>query len=229
MKVVSLFTVAASVAIPYATAQQRAINPNLQEETRRLFHVDGHYEGHDYDGHTHTEEHDHAVPAEGHDVIVFEECVGKYLEECQATIAAAVVANPTLFYSYDALDYEVLPVRTSISYDYYKVGLRTNVAETNVAGVLNNGLVFYPWDWCSDANGGCVSIGPWDCDYGGALSVEDCCQIIKSDVTYPDNNGNELECFVDPPVGSETKPVVTKRVFIHVDSNNVVIHPPRNE
>ena len=39
-------------------------------------------------------------------------------------------------------------VRTSEAPNYNLVGLRTNLEETHVVGVLGDGMVFYPWDWC---------------------------------------------------------------------------------
>ena len=75
----------------------------------------------------------------------------------------------------------------------------------------------------------CYAIGPWDCQVGSPLTVEQCCNIIKSDVTDPDVNGNEINCVADPPMGSDTKPIDHGRVIIHIDANNMVQHPPRNE
>ncbi|KAL7523478.1 hypothetical protein ACHAWF_000542, partial [Thalassiosira exigua] len=160
--------------------------------------------------------------------VIFEECVGIHLTDCQALIQADVEAQPELFGNRTALDYEVMPVRSSADPEYYKVGLRTNEAETHVVGILKDGMVFYPWDWCT-AEDSCSSIGPWDCDVGTPLSVDQCCNMIKASVPDPDLNGNYIECFPDYPIGSVSKPIDEGRVCIHVNANNIVVNAPRNE
>jgi len=163
-----------------------------------------------------------------HFTVIFEECVGKTLEVCKGLIQAEVTANPSLFENREHLDYDVKTIRASDSSDYHLVGMRTNEAETHVVGVLGNGMVFYPWDWCTTAST-CYAVGPWDCDVGIPLPVEDCCNMIKSSVPYPDLNGNLLDCYVDPPVGSVSNPTDYGRVSIHVNGKNIVIRAPKNE
>ena len=79
------------------------------------------------------------------------------------------------------------------------------------------------------AAGTCYSIGPWDCDIGTPLTVEQCCNLIKASVPEADERGNHIDCYVDPPIGSASNPVDPGRVCIHVDANDFVVRPPRNE
>mmetsp|Transcript_24552 Transcript_24552/g.39970 ORF Transcript_24552/g.39970 Transcript_24552/m.39970 type:complete len:203 (+) Transcript_24552:140-748(+) len=163
--------------------------------------------------------------------VVFEECVGRLLPDCEAIIAAQVAQNPSIF----ALDggninFDVLPVRNPDSPDYFKVALRTDQAETHVTGILGDGMVWYPYQWCTEVGGtGCVNIGPWDCDVGLPLTIEQCCNAIKVTVPLPDHKGNYLDCHPDPPIGSVSNPIDYSRVRIHVDTNNIVVHAPKNE
>lgn len=210
MKITSLIAAAASVALPYARAQLRKAND--PQSVRVLDEDDGKR------GLMHTDEH----------TVVFDECVGRHITVCETMIQDAVDANPEMFEGFTALDYEVLDVRTTGDAGYFNVGLRTNQEETHVTGILGDSMVFYPWNWCASAND-CYAIGPWDCQVGSPLTVEQCCNIIKSDVTDPDVNGNEINCVADPPMGSDTKPFDLGRVIIHIDANNMVQHPPRNE
>ena len=64
-------------------------------------------------------------------------------------IQADVAANPEVFGGREFLVPEVMHVRTAADDAYYMVGLRTNIAETGVIGVLGDGMVFYPWEWCT--------------------------------------------------------------------------------
>ena len=105
--------------------------------------------------------------------------------------------------------------------------MRTNEAETHVVGVLGDGMVFYPWQWCTKDNG-CIDVGPWDCDVGTPLSVEECCNLIKVSAPAEDVNGNYIDCFVDPPVGSVSNPIDYGRVMIHVNNEDIVVHAPKN-
>lgn len=160
--------------------------------------------------------------------VVFDECVGRHLVDCQAFIEAEVAKNPGIF----ALDggninFDVTTVRSRESPDYYMVGLRTNQEETHVTGILGDGMVWYPYQWCTVEN--CVDIGPWDCDVGLPLTIEQCCDAIKITVPLPDKEGNYIDCYNDPPVGSESNPIDYSRVRIHVDSNDIVVHAPKNE
>ena len=121
------------------------------------------------------------------------------------------------------------------------IGLRTNIHETGVGGVLGDGMIFYPFPWCLSPDNPrchtvanppddcCYSIGPWDCDLGTPLSVEECCNLIKAAEPHPDIHGNYLSCFESYPVGSIHNPVDYSRIMIHVDNNGNVVHPPRNE
>lgn len=83
-----------------------------------------------------------------HYTVVFEKCVGLPLLDCENIIQAEVAANPILFENRTSLEVDVMNVRTSEAPNYNLVGLRTNLEETHVVGVLGDGMVFYPWDWC---------------------------------------------------------------------------------
>jgi hypothetical protein len=125
-------------------------------------------------------------------------------------------------------------VREDTDNSYFKVGLRTNAQETGVAGILGDGMIFYPWDWCyPDENGDgtpeCRQIGPWDCDVGTPLTVEQCCNMIKASVPNADVHGNYLECYASYPVGSVSNPVDYGRVTLQVNKDGIVVRPPRNE
>ena len=80
--------------------------------------------------------------------VEFDECVGQTLEACQEIIQAEVLANPGVFEYRTQLEVDVMNVRTSDAPNYNQVGLRTNLNETGVVGVLGDGMIFYPWDWC---------------------------------------------------------------------------------
>mmetsp|Transcript_30050 Transcript_30050/g.54466 ORF Transcript_30050/g.54466 Transcript_30050/m.54466 type:complete len:204 (+) Transcript_30050:117-728(+) len=203
MKATKMFTKAAmvvAVALPHAGAElQRTLSQ--EQEQRELMHF----------------------------TVEFEECLGKHLEECQAIIEQEVLDNPSIFDNRSSLNFDVMEVRSSTaSQDYYLVGLRTNAEETHVDGILGDGMIFYPWDWCNEVDD-CYTVGPWDCDIGTPLTVEQCCNHIKTSVPNPDVNGNSIDCYVDPPVGSASNPIDYGRVCIHVNSENIVVHPPRNE
>ena len=75
---------------------------------------------------------------------------------------------------------------------------------------------------------GCYDIGPWDCNIGTPLTVEQCCTMIKASVPDVDVNGNNIDCYVDPPIGSISKPIDHGRVRIIVNED-VVVRPPKNE
>eukprot|EP00970_Alexandrium_tamarense_P010519 scaffold2159_cov200-Alexandrium_tamarense.AAC.5 len=158
----------------------------------------------------------------------------KTIAECEALIQADVEANPALFEDRASLNYVEHKVREDTDNSYFKVGLRTNAQETGVAGILGDGMIFYPWDWCyPDENGDgtpeCRQIGPWDCDVGTPLTVEQCCNMIKASVPNADVNGNYLECYASYPVGSVSNPVDYGRVTLQVNKDGIVVRPPRNE
>jgi len=73
----------------------------------------------------------------------------------------------------------------------------------------------------------CASIGPWDCDIGGFLTVLACCNLIKAAVPTADVNGKRIDCYPDPPYGSEKKPIEQGRILMHFDDQNKIIHPPK--
>jgi len=163
-----------------------------------------------------------------HYTVTWDECVGKILPECQAIIEESLEEHPEVFGHLPAFNFEVSNIRSPYDENYNMVGLRTDEAGERVVGVLNDGMIWYNWEWCTDATT-CHTLGPWDCDVGLPLTVEECCKMITDTVPGTDLNGNELTCYNDYPVGSPQNPVDESRVLIHVNGNNVVVHPPRNE
>ncbi|EJK75988.1 hypothetical protein THAOC_02271 [Thalassiosira oceanica] len=164
--------------------------------------------------------------------VIFEECLGVHLDTCKELIEAEVAANPAIFEGREALNFEIKHVRSGTDTNTYNlVGLRLDPHENFVAGIHGDGLVYYPYQWCF-AEDDCFDIGPWDCSdmhFGEHMTVEQCCNLVKAHVPLPDMNGNYLECYTDLPVGSESNPIDYSRVLIHVDSNQIVVHPPMND
>lgn len=158
------------------------------------------------------------------EVLTFPECVGKTKNECLAVIVA-IVDGLNLPHGELLTDLEHARVQNDA--DYYLVGLRTNLAETHVTGILGDGLVFYPFDWCTTA-GGCAPIGPWDCDMGTLLTTTACCAMIKASVPTVDVHGNYLDCYIDPPFGSVSEPIDLDTITMVVDGQNKVVHPVKH-
>ena len=102
------------------------------------------------------------------------------------------------------------------------------MTSTKSVGILGDGMIFYPYDWCVAENL-CYDIGPWDCDVGLPLTWEGCCDMIKDSVPDPDVNGNKIDCYPSHPVGSLKNPIDYQRITIVVNSDGIVIRPPRNE
>lgn len=202
-----LAAAAAALAVPRADAQGLSAFP----DERDLYHPS----------------------SNGRQVIIFEECQHKPGPACKGMITKAVRSNRDLFGGRGRLNFLTIPVRSANESEYWKIFLRTDVSETYVEGVLGDGMVFYPHEWCSDGSdgygGGCANIGPWDCDLGSPLLVQDCCDLIQADYPGVDVNGNTLECFPDFPIGSPSNPIDEDRVIIHIDAEGNVAHPPRNE
>eukprot|EP00804_Cyclotella_cryptica_P017170 CCRYP_013112-RA/>CCRYP_013112-RA protein AED:0.07 eAED:0.07 QI:97/1/1/1/1/1/2/301/209 len=164
--------------------------------------------------------------------VVFEECVDTNLDECLNEIQSSVAENPTIFENREALTPIIHKVRERTDPGYYKVVLVTNLAETGVVGIHGDGMVFYPFEWCIPNPSGepeCREIGPWDCDVGTPLTVEQCCNMIKASVPNADVEGNYLACHPQYPVGSVSNPIDYGRVSITTDAQGNVVHPPRNE
>jgi len=163
------------------------------------------------------------------EVLTFPECVGKTKDECLALIETVEteLSNLPGGLSGNELLEDVEQARYQNADDYYYVGLRTNLAETHVTGILGDGLVFYPFDWCTSA-GGCAPIGPWDCDMGTLLTTTACCAMIKASVPTADVNGNHIECYFDPPMGSVSEPIDLDTIKMVVNGQNKVVHPVKH-
>ena len=157
----------------------------------------------------------------------FEDCVGKTVEECQTIIDTTVISNPEEFNNQTTLTMDIRKIREQTDISYHKVVLRTNIQGTEVTGILDDGMVYYPWSWV--VNGQPTSIGPWDCEEGGVyMSPQQCCEMIQEDVTLPDDNGNYLACFVEEPVGGPNNPVMDNRAIVIVEWGGKVGRAPSN-
>ena len=163
-------------------------------------------------------------------VVTFEECIGKTVPACEAIVAAEFYKQPNLFEANSVSDivFEERPIRHVSATDYYMIGLRTNPEETHVVGVLGDGMVFYRWEWCTEAEE-CFILGPWDCDVGTPLTVAQCCNVIKASVPLPDIHNNYVDCYIDPPIGSTSNPVLHDRVIMNTDTRGLIVVAPINE
>ena len=160
--------------------------------------------------------------------VVFDECVGLFESDCIALIQNHVASNPAIFDGLPELNIETKHIREDADENYYLLGLRTDVTETQVVGILGDGMIFYPFQWCLAVDN-CIDIGPWDCDVGEPLTVEQCCNYIKGSMPTADMNENYIDCYVDPPIVSTSNPPDYSRVQLHVDKFDRVKHVPRNE
>lgn len=122
--------------------------------------------------------------------------------------------------------------------DYYMIGLRTNTEGTAVTGITGDGMIWYPYQWVLPAGtyGGnvytedtAIDIGPWDCDVGTPLSIEECCNLIKTSAPAADINGNTVDCYPSYPIGSAMDPVQENRVIILTNHRDFVMRAPVNE
>jgi len=158
----------------------------------------------------------------------FEECVGKTIAECQVLIDTFVAANPEQFNNQTTLLLDIRKMRELTDDSYYKVVLRTNLDGSEVYGIFDDGMVYYPWPW--RVEGEDKTIGPWDCGGdggGGYLSPPECCQMIQEDVVWQDDNQHYLACFVEEPVGGPNNPEREDRAIVVIDSKGVVVRSPR--
>jgi hypothetical protein len=98
-----------------------------------------------------------------------DECLHKHKDVCIAAINAKLAEHPELFEDRDAFEFEVNKVREPTDEGYNIVSMRLNPDETTVGGLLGDGMIWYPYDWCLAADD-CYTVGPW----GKSISV-DCC------------------------------------------------------
>lgn len=78
---------------------------------------------------------------------------------CIAQIRALLAAHPDLFGGRSDFDFQVNKIREQSDEGYNLVALRTNEAETGVVGILGDGMIWYPHQWCTVE--ACFDIGPW--------------------------------------------------------------------
>jgi hypothetical protein len=74
-------------------------------------------------------------------------------------------AFPEYFDNRPALNFEVNKIREATDEGYNIVSLRLNADEETVGGLLGDGMIWYPYEWCREQVGGvptdCYTIGPW--------------------------------------------------------------------
>ena len=124
----------------------------------------------------------------------FPECIGLSVDQCEDLIEQEIAENPDLFPGGVVFDVRSKRQITDDTYNY--VVLVTDDVGEHVVGRLNDGLVEYPFVWRKD--GAEVEIGPWDCDMVTPLKTAECCAYIKASVPGVDDNGRELECYIQP-------------------------------
>ena len=89
-----------------------------------------------------------------------EECHLKHKDECIAAIDAKLAAYPELFDNRSSFYYEVNKIRERSDAGYNLVSLRLNEDEATVGGLLGDGMIWYPYQWCLAADD-CITVGPW--------------------------------------------------------------------
>jgi hypothetical protein len=278
MKITSIATVIIAGTGPNVGALQRAEYPTAaqRDATRGLVRGANHVSD-EMNRDLHHIETKVILANETADLLVFEECVGKSKNECLNTIEEVLTNNADLMSVASFSDYAVdaLRARNETDSNYNFVALRTNYEETHVMGVLGDGMVFYPFSWCTNYTcklyhplnafiissmpdlvltlsctsippplpANCTQIGPWDCNMGQALTLQECCTLIKQSVTtrsnrhctVPDLNikprlrprcrPKSIQCYADVPYGGVSKPIDQSRIVMHVNREDIVIHP----
>jgi len=84
----------------------------------------------------------------------------KHKDVCIAAINAKLATYPELFEHREAFEFEVNKVREATDEGYNIVSMRLNPDETTVGGLLGDGMIWYPYDWCLAADD-CYTVGPW--------------------------------------------------------------------
>mmetsp|Transcript_39190 Transcript_39190/g.81973 ORF Transcript_39190/g.81973 Transcript_39190/m.81973 type:complete len:301 (+) Transcript_39190:86-988(+) len=151
----------------------------------------------------------------------FEECIGRSVPQCQSLIDTYVSANPEEFNNQTTLLLDIRKIRELTDASYYKVVLRTDMEGEHVAGIFDDGQVFYPWPWTVHEKD--LDIGPWDCK---DMETPECCRMIQEDVPDPDDVGNFLACFVEEPVGTTNNPARDDRAITIIDGEGMVVRAP---
>jgi len=134
----------------------------------------------------------------------FPECIRLSVDQCEDLIEQEIGENPDLFPGGVVFDVRSKRQITDDTYNY--VVLVTNDTGEHVTGRLGDGVVEYPFLWRKD--GVEVQIGPWDCDVGTPLTTWECCAFVKASVSGVDENGRELECYIQPPETPENSKLV---------------------
>lgn len=151
----------------------------------------------------------------------FEECIGKSVPQCQSLIDTFVSVNPEKFNNQTTLLLDIRKIRELTDESYYKVVLRTDMEGEHVAGIFDDGQVFYPWPWTVEEKD--TDIGPWDCK---DMETAECCRMIQEDMPYPDDLGFFLACYVEEPVGTTNNPEREDRAITIIDGEGTVVRAP---
>jgi len=157
----------------------------------------------------------------------FEECTGRTIEECRILINSFVTENPEQFNNNTRLRFDVRKIREETDEGYFKVVLRTNMDGDEIHGLLEDGIVYYPWPWRVEGQDNII--GPWDCKNETTLEFlnpSECCSMIQRDVNVANDYGDYLACFVEQPVGGPDNPEMDDRAIVVVDAEGVVVRPP---
>lgn len=89
-----------------------------------------------------------------------DECLHKHKDVCIEAINEKLAAYPELFDHRESFTYEVNKIREKTDEGYNFVSLRLNPDESTVGGLLGDGMVWYPYEWCLPDDD-CYTIGPW--------------------------------------------------------------------
>lgn len=89
-----------------------------------------------------------------------DECLHKHKDDCIAAIDEKLAMYPELFDHRESFSYEVNKIREKTDAGYNYVSLRMNADELTVGGLLGDGMIWYPYEWCLTTED-CYTIGPW--------------------------------------------------------------------
>ena len=94
----------------------------------------------------------------------------KHKDECISNINTVLSSYPEMFGGRSSLSFEVNKVREKTDEGYNIVSLRLNPDETTVGGLLGDGMIWYPYEWCLSADD-CYTVGPWGECFSSSISV----------------------------------------------------------
>ena len=88
-----------------------------------------------------------------------EECLHLHKDTCISNINARVLETPAAFKN-PHLNFEINKIRERSDDGYNLVSLRLNMDGETVGGLMGDGMIWYPYQWCLTAEN-CITIGPW--------------------------------------------------------------------